>query len=530
MCQRPQCSSHCRRPFMLFISNSVTFVYMCVSVSTQSAFHSLRVEVILPYLAQSLVNYTLLCVSTQYALHSLRVKASLPYLAQLLVFSSFVCVSTQSAFHSLQVKALLPFLTQSFILAHLAYNKLNRFSQIKVRINELLIAPFLSLTTQINLNIRISPPVSATAQGPPAAYNKQGTPKNLNIQLSPPVYLKNRRKGRNLTSCSRTTTRETPPLGLSSTLVYVFYSLYLNICTATRGQQQRPPGGLTLSSSKQPTFGPGLVPRGIDWLITVTPATATFRSIHNLPTILYDLDPRNDLNYYDLASPFTLVAVTHDSPLSPISTCPTTIDKIHDTRLLPTTRRIKTNPHYPSQTPLDTSPIYLKETYFPIYRLDQLLHVLQFEFYYVMTTPQTNASQAELSSTSDETTSSSSDSDSDSGQESLPDTPASPPPPQEQSISPLQWYKPKRLFIPPCKYPVERNSDDPRKKKPNSSAKLPLVSTPRIIPLERTNPLPSDPRLSAKKPVHNPLWSAKPKQLVPHSNPEPPPKPNQTPF
>ena len=68
---------------------------------------------------------------------------------------------------------------------------------------------------------------------------------------------------------------------------------------ATESQQQRLLRGLTIKFLAQPTFGPGLNPWGVNYLTTVSPASATFRRILMLYKVLNKvLDPQIYALYY----------------------------------------------------------------------------------------------------------------------------------------------------------------------------------------------------------------------------------------
>ena len=69
----------------------------------------------------------------------------------------------------------------------------------------------------------------------------------------------------------------TPVHGRVETQDYMFYFIL-----ATRSPQLRLPRGLILTTYGQPTFGPGLRPWGSLCVITISPATATFRSYLNV--------------------------------------------------------------------------------------------------------------------------------------------------------------------------------------------------------------------------------------------------------
>ena len=113
--------------------------------------------------------------------------------------------------------------------------------------------------------------------------------------------------------------------------------------------------------------------------------------------------------------------------------------------------------------------------------------VSQSLFYHEMTTATPRKTPDNLFSTSSDSSSSSSDSSSDSNDDSeqtnFATSPASPTP-QDQPIPAHHWYKPRLItFTKTIKYPVERNSDDPRKRKESTRQPRPLVSSPTLIPL-----------------------------------------------
>ena len=379
-------------------------------------------------------------------------------------------------------------------------------------------------------------------------YTRQHTsskqqPQYKKDRLSPPKI-----------SRSRDTEEATSSLPASwVTHTYVLYSVrsvyvYIYYVPATRSQQQRLPGGLTLTSSGQPTFGPGFTPWGTDWSITVLPASATLRRIHShamsgppeksffVMFILGSFFLRNAL--YDIyclpsiiSSLVTPKSNFHGSALSQsVPYALTTIFAHPVLRFLAPAKnkhllRRQLTAHVGS-LPKQTSHSSL------LYKQVTLVLFNQSNFYYAMTTP-TPGTAVTLSSSDDSSSTSSSDSDTEDGndQNRPPDTPASlsPPPPTARSFPPHNWYTPKKITLPAqCKYPVERNSDDPRKRRQDIRPRLPLVQTPRNIPLARINPLPSDPRNAANKPIHRP--SMERRNNKPKTAPRKPPPPRKSPI
>ena len=233
-------------------------------------------------------------------------------------------------------------------------------------------------------------------------------------------------------SRSRDTEEATSSLPASwVALVYVFHSVhsvYIYYVPATRSQQQRLPGGLTLTSSGQPTFGPGFIPWGTDWSITVLPASATLRRIHPYATsghpdkslliifILGTLFLYKVLYAITCLFPIKISLLTsmlnfHGPALSrpPVSYALTAIFARPELYFLAPTKSKHTPRH---QQAARVRSLSKQTTSQPslLYKQVFLLFSNQFSFYHAMTTP-TPGTAVTLSSSDDSSSTSSSDSD-----------------------------------------------------------------------------------------------------------------------
>ena len=367
-------------------------------------------------------------------------------------------------------------------------------------------------------------------------------------------------------------------LGWKETLLSMRFT-YL----ATESQQQRLLRGMAIKYITQPTFGPGLNPWGVNYLINVLPASATLRRVPITFNVLnkirltasmslYYLDflitiakrPLSDERLHKRVKPTLVKGRSRHKRVKPL------LDKkrLRKRRSLaiddwtasldnPLVQvkdwcHLKLAVKFPTPFIYDPNLSPYKKTFISkqtlTYKEKFLTKWLQYKNSDAMSKNRNLFSSSSLSSSNDVTVkmdrtvldvsiSSSSDSDtsvstsdsSDSGQDGHTSTlisPASPPP--EQSIPALEWYKPKKIDFTPLSYPVERNSPDPRKQPKRPQATNILVHYPVIIPLERTGPLPSDPRLLAKHPTRklNPERTSKPKG----SRNVPPLKTKMTPY